>query len=122
MSTVDATRQLVADTLNAVATPPAPLAVRKLPGGYTKALDGWVLVDRVRPGERLRRYDVTFTAVVLLGTEQAYAEQAFADLATPVLAAFEQLPAGDVTVEPALVTTEAGAHHALTLTLTMEAD
>lgn len=122
MSTLDATRQLVADTCNLVTTP-GPLAVRKVPGGATaKAFDGWVLIDRVRPGERLRRFDATFTAVVLLGTDQAYAEQAFADLATPVLAAFESLPAGDVTIEPALVTTEAGPHHALTLTLTVEVD
>lgn len=119
MTTLDQGRQVVADTLNTITTP-GPLVVRKVPGGYAKAFDGWVIVERVRRGERLRTFDVTFVAVVLLGTDQAFAEQAIADLATPAIAAFDQIPVADVTLEPAMVPVEGGAQHALTLTLTME--
>lgn len=119
MTTLDGGRQLVADQLNTITTP-AQLVVRKTPGAYSKAFDGWVIVERVRRGERLRTFDVTFVAVVLLGTDQAVAEQAIADLATPMIAAFDSQPVGDVTIEPALVPVEGGSHHALTLTLTME--
>lgn len=116
---VDQARQLVADRLNTITTP-AQLVVRKTPGGYSKAFDGWTMLGRVTRGERLRTFDAQVVAVVLLGTDQAFAEQALSDLAGQMIAAFEADPAGDVTVEPALVQVDGGDQHAITITLTLE--
>lgn len=119
MNTTDA-RQAYADALSGV----DGVSVRaRPPVRNPKPGDGWVLIRRGSPAD-YRRSTLVLTAVVVLGTDVAAAEELIDSLAVPLsdaAAAIPGLPTADVAFEPdSLVLDGGGELNILTITATTE--
>lgn len=122
MATITDTRQAIADALSLV----PGLSVRTRAVKAPKQNDGWVIVRRVEPAT-YTACDVTFSAVVILGPDDAAAQDRLDALSVPLVNAVTtgdlhtaavsieplQLLVGDVTPAPL---------YALVLTLTLECE
>lgn len=115
-------RQAVADALSAIDGlnfRPHPTVAQPRTG------DGWVVVTRLEPAD-FAATTATLTAVVILGADEAKAEQLVDDLGVPMLAAVTKAPdlnpADASLVQQALVAGPTGTLYALALTLTLEVD
>lgn len=122
MASLVATRDALAAAVNAV---DASLRVKTRPVKTARADDGWVIVGKVTPSTYVA-CDVTFVVLVLLGADEARAEDRFGALVVPLVDALTKgaLHPQDVTAEPVtvLVGEPAVPMYALTLTLTLEVD
>lgn len=118
------TRAALASVLNTV----AGLNIRTRTVRNPKVGDGWIVINRMEVGMSNTAYDIQFTAVVVLGADEAKAESLMEDLMVPLMQAVTQdlvlrpdeisvepvaLPIGDVNPTPL---------YALTLTLNLEVD
>jgi hypothetical protein len=86
--------------------------------------DGWVSVSRVEPDD-YTRCAATLTALIVLGADEALAEQLLDVWTVPLLDAATKadFPAGDVSAQPITLPVDGGgAVFALTLTLTTEVE
>lgn len=116
--TLTEARALIADALNTAAL---GFDVRPKPIKSPKVRDGWVLVERLVPGEFGRSVDADLSVVLLVGsaTDFSAAEDAL-DLAPQLINILSVLPVSGLSVEPATVPTAGSAFLALIVTLNME--
>jgi hypothetical protein len=120
MATLVEARGALAAALNTV----EGLAVRDRPGVRApKPGDGWVTVTRMVPSG-ITRTAVTLTAVVVLGADEALAEDLLDEwsVAALVAATTADFPADDTAVELTAIVVEATPLFALTITITTETE
>lgn len=86
--------------------------------------DGWVTVGPATDGQMWRSADVKLSAIVVVGPDEATAEQAIDDLTIPLLLAsdLDDVPTSDRTVQPQLVTvgTNAAPLYALIVSVSVQ--
>jgi hypothetical protein len=104
MASIAATRTALAAALNTI----SGLNVRPRPTVKNpKISDGWIIVGRVEPAvQSMNRCSVTFTAVVVLGADEARAETRMEELSVALVNAVTQSPTlapDDVFLEPVLL-------------------
>lgn len=113
------TRQAVADalaTVDGVTMRPRPVRQAPRPG------DGWVVVQSVAPLS-FRQHGARLAAVVVLGADDAAAEDRLNDWAVPLLDALTRtIPCAGTTLEPVAITTDGGAMYAAAIVFTVEVD
>jgi hypothetical protein len=119
MSTLIEAREAFADALNAV----EDLNIR--PRGRLRAPrqgDGWITVARLAPSDYTRSA-VQLVALVVLGPDDAQAEDLLDTWAVPAIDAVRDLPAADVALEPISLSVDGGAVlNAFTVAITMEVE
>lgn len=123
MASLAQTRTDVATVLSGV----GGMTVRTRPVAGPKALDGWVNVGRITPGQTYTTKSVTFVAVLVLGSDERTAEGLIETLSGPVLDAVTTGPLhpDSVVIEPGLIPAGDVAPaqlYVLTLSLTLEVD
>lgn len=116
-------REALADALSEI----DGLTVHPVRGGKApKPGSGWVTIGRLVPSD-YTRCSVTLVAVVVLGSDQASAEDLLNTWAVDVIDAVttvDELPTADVALEPILLTagTDAVPVNAFTITITTEVE
>lgn len=110
-------RQGIADALNTV----GDLNVTTKAPRQPRTRDGWVIVSRLTPAG-YSACAAVFTAVVVLGSDQATAEGLMEELAIPIVNAltYSDLHVYDVSLEPESFVVDTSQLYALAITLSME--